>query len=171
MVINRYNKWKKRGIALVPTVQGVGIEAIHCNQAGALVHVYTDGSVLLTHGGVEMGQVSLNTSTTFCICTFTTTTLYRACILRWFKCVRNIYPFQWSESILILQVLIKYRMLQTPQRLRPLMFMGWLWRWYCYKELSLYVMYTCTIECLRSNQWTTETFQRCWSSCRMGRLG
>lgn len=53
------NKWKKRGIALVPTLYGMGIEFIPLNQAGALVHVYTDGSVLLTHGGVEMGQVHI----------------------------------------------------------------------------------------------------------------
>ena len=35
----------------------MGIEFIADNQAGALVHVYTDGSVLLAHGGIEMGQV------------------------------------------------------------------------------------------------------------------
>ena len=35
----------------------MGIEFIPLNQAGALVHIYTDGSVLISHGGVEMGQV------------------------------------------------------------------------------------------------------------------
>ena len=53
----RENRWKKRGISLVPTFHGMGIEFTALNQAGALVHVYTDGSVLLAHGGIEMGQV------------------------------------------------------------------------------------------------------------------
>lgn len=35
---------------------GIGFEVEFLNQGGALVHVYTDGSVLLNHGGVEMGQ-------------------------------------------------------------------------------------------------------------------
>ncbi len=35
---------------------GISFTATHFNQAGALVHVYTDGSVLLNHGGTEMGQ-------------------------------------------------------------------------------------------------------------------
>ena len=35
---------------------GIGYERDFLNQGGALVHVYTDGSVLLNHGGVEMGQ-------------------------------------------------------------------------------------------------------------------
>lgn len=35
---------------------GIGYEVDFLNQGGALVHVYTDGSVLLNHGGVEMGQ-------------------------------------------------------------------------------------------------------------------
>lgn len=60
MYDNRKNRWKKRGIAVVPTLHGMGFyEYLTFNQAGALVHVYTDGSVLLTHGGVEMGQVSV----------------------------------------------------------------------------------------------------------------
>lgn len=53
---NRDNRWKKRGIALTPTKFGISFTATCLNQAGALVHVYTDGSVLLTHGGTEMGQ-------------------------------------------------------------------------------------------------------------------
>ncbi|CAH3019046.1 unnamed protein product, partial [Porites evermanni] len=54
---NRSNRWRKRGIALTPTMLGVGFYPLFCNnQAGALVHVYTDGSVLVTHGGTEMGQ-------------------------------------------------------------------------------------------------------------------
>ena len=46
----------KRGIALTPVKFGISFTATHFNQAGALVHVYTDGSVLLNHGGLEMGQ-------------------------------------------------------------------------------------------------------------------
>jgi len=46
----------KKGIALTPVKFGISFNAVHYNQAGALVHVYTDGSVLVTHGGNEMGQ-------------------------------------------------------------------------------------------------------------------
>ena len=46
----------KRGIALTPVKFGISFTATHFNQAGALVHVYADGSVLLNHGGLEMGQ-------------------------------------------------------------------------------------------------------------------
>uniref|UniRef100_A0A3Q3N181 Xanthine dehydrogenase/oxidase n=1 Tax=Mastacembelus armatus TaxID=205130 RepID=A0A3Q3N181_9TELE len=53
---NRQNRWTKRGLAIVPTKFGISFTAIFLNQAGALVHIYTDGSVLLTHGGTEMGQ-------------------------------------------------------------------------------------------------------------------
>ncbi|XP_069682967.1 xanthine dehydrogenase-like [Periplaneta americana] len=53
---NRHNRWKKRGIAAVPTAYGVGYTLVFLNQAGALVLVYGDGSVLLTHGGCESGQ-------------------------------------------------------------------------------------------------------------------
>lgn len=41
---------------MVPTMFGIAFEELFLNQAGALVHVYTDGSVLLSHGGTEMGQ-------------------------------------------------------------------------------------------------------------------
>ncbi|XP_038627943.1 xanthine dehydrogenase/oxidase-like [Tachyglossus aculeatus] len=53
---NRENSWKKRGLAIIPIKFGPGYAISFINQGGALVHVYTDGSVLLTHGGVEMGQ-------------------------------------------------------------------------------------------------------------------
>ena len=46
----------KRGIALTPVKFGISFTTTFLNQAGALVHVYTDGSVKLNHGGVEMGQ-------------------------------------------------------------------------------------------------------------------
>ena len=46
----------KRGIALTPVKFGISFTVTHLNQAGALLHVYTDGSVHLNHGGTEMGQ-------------------------------------------------------------------------------------------------------------------
>ena len=46
----------KRGIALTPVKFGISFTNTHFNQAGALVHVYKDGSVHLNHGGTEMGQ-------------------------------------------------------------------------------------------------------------------
>jgi xanthine dehydrogenase large subunit len=50
----------KKGIALTPVKFGISFNVVHFNQAGALVHIYTDGSVLVSHGGTEMGQ-GLNT--------------------------------------------------------------------------------------------------------------
>ncbi|ADU98835.1 xanthine dehydrogenase molybdopterin binding subunit [Alicycliphilus denitrificans] len=50
----------KRGLALTPVKFGISFNVKHFNQAGALVHVYTDGSILVNHGGTEMGQ-GLNT--------------------------------------------------------------------------------------------------------------
>uniref|UniRef100_A0A8D2ZCK4 Xanthine dehydrogenase/oxidase n=1 Tax=Scophthalmus maximus TaxID=52904 RepID=A0A8D2ZCK4_SCOMX len=55
-VFNSQNRWTKRGLAIIPTKFGISFTALFLNQAGALVHIYTDGSVLLTHGGTEMGQ-------------------------------------------------------------------------------------------------------------------
>jgi len=46
----------KRGIAATPVKFGISFNVPHFNQAGALVHIYTDGSVLVNHGGTEMGQ-------------------------------------------------------------------------------------------------------------------
>uniref|UniRef100_A0A8C7F7H4 Xanthine dehydrogenase n=1 Tax=Oncorhynchus kisutch TaxID=8019 RepID=A0A8C7F7H4_ONCKI len=57
---NRDHRWTKRGLSVVPTKFGISFTAAFLNQAGALAHIYTDGSVLLTHGGTEMGQ-GLNT--------------------------------------------------------------------------------------------------------------
>jgi len=57
---NAQNKVLKKGICLMPVKFGISFTATHLNQAGALVHVYTDGSVLVNHGGTEMGQ-GLNT--------------------------------------------------------------------------------------------------------------
>ena len=50
----------KKGLALSPVKFGISFNVNHFNQAGALVHVYTDGTVLVNHGGTEMGQ-GLNT--------------------------------------------------------------------------------------------------------------
>jgi xanthine dehydrogenase large subunit len=57
---NRASPVLKRGIALTPVKFGISFTATHYNQAGALVHVYSDGSIHLNHGGTEMGQ-GLNT--------------------------------------------------------------------------------------------------------------
>ena len=53
---NRQSPVLKRGIALTPVKFGISFTATHYNQAGALVNLYTDGTVLLNHGGTEMGQ-------------------------------------------------------------------------------------------------------------------
>lgn len=53
---NANSRVVKRGLALTPVKFGISFTATHYNQAGALVHVYTDGSVHLNHGGTEMGQ-------------------------------------------------------------------------------------------------------------------
>ncbi|KAJ1649451.1 hypothetical protein IWQ61_009472 [Dispira simplex] len=53
---NQRSLWKKRGLAITPTKFGISFSVLFLNQAGALVHIYTDGHILLTHGGTEMGQ-------------------------------------------------------------------------------------------------------------------
>ena len=57
---NRDGGMIRRGIALTPVKFGISFNTTFLNQAGALVHVYNDGSVHLNHGGTEMGQ-GLNT--------------------------------------------------------------------------------------------------------------
>lgn len=57
--ISQYNATSsviKKGLALTPVKFGISFTAQHLNQAGALLHVYTDGSVMINHGGTEMGQ-------------------------------------------------------------------------------------------------------------------
>lgn len=57
--IRQYNATStviKKGLALTPVKFGISFTAQHLNQAGALLHVYTDGSVMINHGGTEMGQ-------------------------------------------------------------------------------------------------------------------
>jgi len=53
---NRASPVLKRGLGVFPLKFGISFNAPHMNQAGALVHVYTDGSIRLNHGGTEMGQ-------------------------------------------------------------------------------------------------------------------
>ncbi len=53
---NAANPILKRGIALTPVKFGISFTLTHLNQAGALVHVYQDGSIHMNHGGTEMGQ-------------------------------------------------------------------------------------------------------------------
>ena len=53
---NATSPYLKRGIALTPVKFGISFTLTHMNQAGALVHVYQDGSIHLNHGGTEMGQ-------------------------------------------------------------------------------------------------------------------
>jgi xanthine dehydrogenase large subunit len=53
---NRISPVLKKGLALTPVKFGIAFNVTHLNQAGALVHVYVDGSILVNHGGTEMGQ-------------------------------------------------------------------------------------------------------------------
>ncbi|XP_005919994.1 aldehyde oxidase 6 [Haplochromis burtoni] len=53
---NEQNRWKKRGISIIPIKYGIAFSDGFLNQAAALVHIYKDGSVLVSHGGTEMGQ-------------------------------------------------------------------------------------------------------------------
>ena len=55
---NAAHRHRKRGIAMVPSKFGLAFTFLTLNQASSLVHIYTDGSVLVNHGGIEMGQVS-----------------------------------------------------------------------------------------------------------------
>ena len=53
---NAANPVLKKGLALTPVKFGISFTTTHLNQAGALIHLYADGSILLNHGGTEMGQ-------------------------------------------------------------------------------------------------------------------
>ncbi len=53
---NNKNKILKKGISITPVKFGISFTTTHLNQGGSLVHIYTDGSVHLNHGGIEMGQ-------------------------------------------------------------------------------------------------------------------
>ncbi|XP_036420186.1 aldehyde oxidase 5 [Colossoma macropomum] len=53
---NSSNRWRKRGMSIVPLKFGIGFSKGFYNQGAALVNIYKDGSVLVSHGGTEMGQ-------------------------------------------------------------------------------------------------------------------
>ena len=53
---NESNEFYKKGLALTPVKFGISFTTSFLNQAGALVNIYTDGTVLVNHGGIEMGQ-------------------------------------------------------------------------------------------------------------------
>jgi xanthine dehydrogenase/oxidase len=53
---NKKHRWRKRGFNMLVSKFGINFTAKFMNQGGALVHVYTDGTVLVSHGGTEMGQ-------------------------------------------------------------------------------------------------------------------
>ncbi len=53
---NQHSPVLRKGISLTPVKFGISFNVVHLNQAGALVHVYTDGTILVNHGGTEMGQ-------------------------------------------------------------------------------------------------------------------
>ncbi|TPV55406.1 xanthine dehydrogenase molybdopterin binding subunit [Aestuariibacter sp. GS-14] len=56
IAFNRHSPIIKKGLALTPVKFGISFTAKHLNQAGALIHLYTDGSIQVNHGGTEMGQ-------------------------------------------------------------------------------------------------------------------
>jgi xanthine dehydrogenase large subunit len=59
IAINEFNQNSpilRKGLALTPVKFGISFNVVHFNQAGALVHIYTDGTILVNHGGTEMGQ-------------------------------------------------------------------------------------------------------------------
>jgi len=55
-VFNSKSSVRKKGIAMTPVKFGISFTVKHLNQAAALIHIYSDGSVQLNHGGTEMGQ-------------------------------------------------------------------------------------------------------------------
>jgi xanthine dehydrogenase molybdopterin binding subunit len=57
---NRQSQFVKKGIALTPVKFGISFTTSFLNQAGSLIHIYSDGSIQVNHGGIEMGQ-GLNT--------------------------------------------------------------------------------------------------------------
>jgi len=64
---NRTSFDRKKGLAVMPVVFGISFTKTHLNQAAALVHVYTDGSVSVSNGGIEMGQgLTTNLATIAC---------------------------------------------------------------------------------------------------------
>ena len=54
--IRSYYEFFKKGIALTPVKFGISFTTAFLNQAGALINIYSDGTILVNHGGTEMGQ-------------------------------------------------------------------------------------------------------------------
>ena len=92
-------RWRKRGISCVPTKFGIAFTAKYLNQAGALVHVYKDGSVLLNHGGTEMGQ-GLHTKMTQVALKY-----FLHILIFFHKKLRCIYHCIWLHSLIVLILL------------------------------------------------------------------
>jgi xanthine dehydrogenase large subunit len=76
---NKHNPIIKRGLAITPIKFGISFTATLFNQAGALVHVYMDGSVQVHHGGTEMGQ-GLHTKVAQIVADELGVTLGRVCV-------------------------------------------------------------------------------------------
>lgn len=55
-LFNANNKYYKKGIGITPVKFGISFTAAHLNQGSALIHIYFDGSISITHGAIEMGQ-------------------------------------------------------------------------------------------------------------------
>ena len=55
-VYNKSHKYSKKGIGIVPIKYGIGFTATFLNQGNALINIFSDGSVSISHGGIEMGQ-------------------------------------------------------------------------------------------------------------------
>ena len=53
---NAANEFQKKGLAITPVKFGISFTTTFLNQAGALIHIYRDGTILVNHGGTEMGQ-------------------------------------------------------------------------------------------------------------------
>ncbi|BCJ93842.1 xanthine dehydrogenase molybdopterin binding subunit [Anaerocolumna cellulosilytica] len=56
ITFNAENKYYKKGLSITPVKFGISFTAAHLNQGSALIHVYFDGSISVTHGAIEMGQ-------------------------------------------------------------------------------------------------------------------
>ncbi|HNQ67994.1 MAG TPA: xanthine dehydrogenase molybdopterin binding subunit [Bacteroidales bacterium] len=55
-IFNKKNEFSKKGLAMTPVKFGISFTTAFLNQAGALVNIYSDGTILVNHGGTEMGQ-------------------------------------------------------------------------------------------------------------------
>mmetsp|Transcript_48329 Transcript_48329/g.127956 ORF Transcript_48329/g.127956 Transcript_48329/m.127956 type:complete len:1342 (-) Transcript_48329:125-4150(-) len=116
---NAEHRYLKRGIAILPTAFGISFTAPHMNQGGALVHIQKDGSVLVAHGGVEMGQ-GLHTK----IARIAASTLGLPIEAVYVKetttdCVANSLPTAASSGTDIYGAAVQNACLELHQRLKP----------------------------------------------------